>query len=151
MVSREAGLKIAKIHHLLERITFKLQKQFGLTNINAAQGRILYSLSKEDHVPIHTLVKNTKLSKSTLTLMLDRLNEENYISRERSQVDRRKVLISITEKGKNIIDSYEELIGKLSLIFYRNFKEDEIKKFESFLNQALSNLIKFEDEYKNSK
>jgi DNA-binding MarR family transcriptional regulator len=151
MVSREAGLKIAKIHHLLERISFKLQKKLGVTNINAAQGRVLYSLSKEDHVPIHTLVTNTKLSKSTLTLMLDRLSKENYISRERSQADRRKVLVSITEKGKKIIDSYEQLIEKLSSIFYRNFNEEDIKKFESLLNQALSNLIKFEDRFENSK
>ena len=70
---RVAGYLIAKIHQRSGRIFSKKLKKHHIHDINPAQGRILFALWKNDGLSIIDLAKETGLSKSTLTSMLDRL------------------------------------------------------------------------------
>ena len=76
---REAGILIAKIHQLSGRIFNQKLKNNKLDKLNPAQGRIMFVLWNKNSLPIHELSKETQLSKSTLTSMLDRLEEAGYI------------------------------------------------------------------------
>ena len=99
-MKRNSGHVLAKIHHLSGRIFSKLLKEYGVEDINPAQGRILFPLWKEDGISIQELSARTALGKSTLTRMLDRLEAEGQIRREGSPRDRRKILIFLTDKNR---------------------------------------------------
>ena len=45
----------------------------------------------------------------TITGIIDGLSKLSYVKRERSVMDRRKVVIQLTEKGKNILRRYQDL------------------------------------------
>jgi DNA-binding MarR family transcriptional regulator len=45
-----------------------------------------------------------------MTRLLDRLERLEYVSRARSNVDRRMVRVTITEKGKGVLDSLHESV-----------------------------------------
>ena len=81
---REAGILIAKIHQLSGRVFNRKLKNNKLDKLNPAQGRIMFVLWNKNSLPIHELSKETQLSKSTLTSMLDRLEEAGYIKRSPS-------------------------------------------------------------------
>ena len=138
---------MAKIRQVGGRISERLIKQYGV-EINNAQGRIMFALWKEDCVSINELAKKTQLKKSTLTSMLDRLEEMGYVKRQRSEKDRRKILIKRTEKDKALEAKYVEVSEEMTKIFYKGFSNKQIDLFEKDLRRILDNLTDFEAELK---
>jgi DNA-binding MarR family transcriptional regulator len=137
---REGGFLIAKIHQVSGRIFARILKEYGVDQINPAQGRILFVLWKKDEIPISKLARRTQLDKSTLTSMLDHLEEAGHITRIRSKKDRRKILIKLTEKDKSLQKVYNKVSDEMTGLFYRKFSHEEIDEFESYLKRILANL-----------
>ena len=135
---------MAKIHQLAGRILTKKLKEYKIEEINPAQGRIMFVLWRQDEIPIIELAKKTSLGKSTLTSMLDRLEETGFIIRVPSREDRRKILIKRTEKDKSLQDLYMKISQDMTKLYYHGFVEEEIDQFESFLRRIFGNLSEFE-------
>lgn len=141
-IRREGGFLIAKIHQISGRIFAKMLKKAGVDEINPAQGRILFVLWKKDEIPISKLAQRTLLSKSTLTSMLDRLEEAGHIARGRSRKDRRTILIKRTEKDRLLEKKYIQISNEMTDLFYGGFAPKEIDSFEDYLKRILANLTK---------
>ncbi len=142
---REGGFLIAKIHQLSNRIFTKKLKEYGLDELNSAQGRIMFVLWREDNISIHELSKKTQLSKSTLTSMLDRLEKAGFIKRVHSSKDRREIIIKLTEKNIRLQDKYVDVSKEMTKLFYNKLSEVEIDEFENYLRRILDNLIKIDN------
>jgi DNA-binding MarR family transcriptional regulator len=108
--------------------------------INPAQGRIMFALWQQDGVPIQELAQRTSLGKSTLTSMLDRLEDIGYVTRTRSGEDRRIILIQRTAKDRALQEAYERVSDEMSALYYRGFSTSEIQAFEGTLERILENL-----------
>jgi DNA-binding MarR family transcriptional regulator len=139
----QGGFLIAQIHQLAGRIFAKKLRECRV-EINPAQGRIMFVLWRNDGIPISELAKETSLGKSTLTSMLDRLEESGYVTRVRSQEDRREVLIKRTERDESWQEVYVQVSREMSELFYAGFSEGEIDGFEESLRRILDNLIAYE-------
>jgi DNA-binding MarR family transcriptional regulator len=135
----QAGFLMAKIRQVSERIFLRRLKDYGI-EINPAQGRIMFALWQKDGIAINELVQKTKLEKSTLTSMLDRLEEMGYIRRQRCRKDRRKILICRTKKDKAMEKKYVEVSQEMTALYYEGFSADEINRFEQDLKHILNNL-----------
>ncbi len=131
---------MSKIHQLSQRIFARKLKDFSINDINPAQGRILFALWQEDNIPIQQLAQKTALSKSTLTRMLDRLQETGHIQRIFPGDDRRKVLIRLTDENRRMKAAYEEVSADMIQLYYKGFTEEEIDDFENYLKRIYSNL-----------
>ncbi len=134
---------MAKIRQVSERIFVRRLKEYGI-EINPAQGRIMFALWQRDGVSINELAKKTQLGKSTLTSMLDRLEEMGYLKRRHCRKDRRKILIYRTEKDKDMESKYVEASQEMTILYYEGFSTGEIKRFEQDLKHILDNLTTFE-------
>jgi len=143
---RRGGFLIAKIHQLSGRIFSRILKQHNINEINPAQGRILFVLWEHDEIPITELSKKTQLEKSTLTAMLDRLEHDGYIRRLASKEDRRKTIIKRTDKDKSFQREYYQISDEMTALFYKDFSETEIDRFEGYLQRILDNLLAPGDE-----
>ena len=139
---KKGGYLVSKIHQLSQRIFSKMLKQSKLDMINSAQGRIMFPLWRKDGISIVELTKETALAKSTLTSMLDRLEESGYLERVHSKTDRRKILIRLTEDGKKLQEVYSEVSEEMTEVYYEGFDNSEIDAFEGFLERVLENLQK---------
>lgn len=142
---RQAGFLMAKIRQVSGRIFERMLKDYKI-EINSAQGRIMFALWQEDDISINELARKTQLKKSTLTSMLDRLERMGYIRRQRSEDDRRKILIQRTSKDKDLEKEYVKLSQEHTKFFYQGFSEEEVNRFERDLARILENLIQFEVE-----
>ncbi len=100
----------------------------------------MFFLWQKDGVSIQELSKRTALEKSTLTCMLDRLEDAGIIRRVPCKEDRRKVLIYVTNKNEEMRSVYEKVIRETDEIFYKGFTEKEIQEFEDYLKRVLENL-----------
>jgi DNA-binding MarR family transcriptional regulator len=70
-----------------------LVQRYGLTG---PQLMVLKELLAEEPRPVSELARAVNLSQATVTGILDRLEKKDMVSRTRSTVDRRKVLVSPT-------------------------------------------------------
>ena len=137
----EGGFLLSKVHQLSGRVFNRLLREHGI-EFNSAQGRILFVLWKGDSIPITELADETMLSKSTLTSMLDRLEEAGHIRRDQSPKDRRVILIHLTDENKRLKHKYERVSREMMELFYEGFTWEEIKEFEGYLRRTLENLKK---------
>lgn len=131
---------MTQIHHLGRRVFSELLKERGL-DIGPGQGRILFALWQEDGVPINELIKKTLLRKSTLSELLDSLENAKLVKRVQSEEDKRKVLIELTEKTRQMLNVYIEVSVEMTKIFYKDFEAEEIDQFEAYLQRVLDNLV----------
>ena len=135
----EGGFLIARIHQLAGRIFARMLKEYEI-EINPAQGRIMFVLWQNDGIPITELARKTSLEKSTLTSMLDRLEDAGYVARVASPDDRRVILIKRTAKDKAWQKVYIEVSQQMTRLFYDGFSEKEIDEFERYLKRIFDNL-----------
>ena len=141
---KQGGFLLAKIHQPGGRIFARLLKEHGVDQINPAQGRIMFVLWREDGLSINTLAQRTKLGKSTLTSMLDRLEQAGMLERTPDPGDRRKTLIRRTMKDRALESLYVQVSEEMTRIWYRGFTDPQIKRLEQDLQRILDNLADFE-------
>jgi mobile rSAM pair MarR family regulator len=139
------GFLISQIKQVGGRIFEKLLSNAGVDAFNGAQGRILYILWQEDNIPIVELSKKTGLAKTTLTSMLDRMEEAGLLSRVFDKSDRRQIRIELTEQARSLSGEYNKVSQDMNDIYYAGFSDDEIIAFENTLQRILKNLNESEN------
>jgi len=144
-IERQGGFLLSKVHRLSGRVFARMLKEHGI-ELNPAQGRILFVLWQEDGIPIRQLARRTSLGKSTLTSMLDRLEEAGHVVRERLEADRRVILVKRTDKDRAAQAAYERVSKAMADVYYAGLADEEIAAFERTLERILANLAASEDE-----
>ncbi|MBR1742752.1 MAG: MarR family transcriptional regulator [Lachnospiraceae bacterium] len=136
----KGGFLITRIKQVGGRIFERILAEKNIDAFNGPQGRILYILWQKDGIPIRDISKKTGLAMTSLTSMLDRMETGGLIRRDRSDRDRRKVLIYLTEAAKGLEQEYNSVTEKIRSIYYKGFSENEIMHFESYLERILKNV-----------
>jgi DNA-binding MarR family transcriptional regulator len=139
-VKTQGGFLISQIKQIQGRIFDKLLKAAEIDAFNGAQGRILFVLWQQDDLPITELSHRTGLAKTTLTSMLDRMEKQGHLYRKFDENNRRQVRVRLSEKAKSLSLRYEEVSMQMNELFYKEFSDEEIHLFESFLVRVLNNL-----------
>ncbi|OMD74740.1 hypothetical protein BSK48_01525 [Paenibacillus odorifer] len=106
-----------------------LHKELGLT---VPQMGLLNMIAKEKKSRVVQLAECMEVKSSAVTVMLDRLEALGYIKREPDGKDRRAVVVTITEKGQQVLEeghfrSKELLAEHLSIL-----KPEELRNFAEY-------------------
>ena len=94
-----------------------LERTSGLT---APQLLLMQLVRTRGKASIGVIAKEMHLSQATVTTVVDRLESRGYIVRERSDQDKRKVLISLTSEGEVAVSGAPTL---LQHNFIRRFRD----------------------------
>ena len=136
----KGGYLISRIKQAGTRIFDRMLAASGIDAFNGAQGRILYVLWQHEDISISSLSAKTSLANTTLTSMLDRMENSGLIVRKPDPADRRSRLIALTDKAKALQHDYELVSQKMNERYYIGFAESEIRQFEAYLQRVLTNL-----------
>ena len=140
------GFLITKIKQLGDRIFEKILSEKNIDAFNGAQGRILYVLWQEDGIPIRALSDRCGLAITSLTTMLERMEKQGLITRLQDTKDKRKTLLYLTDKAHELKQDYDSVSLRMGQIYYQGFSEEEIVRFEGYLNRISRNLEGWRDE-----
>ena len=138
----KGGYLISRIKQAGTRIFDRMLAASGIDEFNGAQGRILYVLWQDEDISISSLSAKTSLANTTLTSMLDRMENSGLIVRKPDPADRRSRLIALTDKAKALQHDYELVSQQMNERYYIGFTESEIRQFEAYLQRVLTNLEK---------
>ena len=88
-------------------IARRLQKKFNQADLSLTieQWSVLYHLWKEDGISQQDLCKATYRDKPSMTRLVDNLEKAGMVKRIHSKADRRKNLIFLTDKAKEMQDT----------------------------------------------
>ena len=70
-------------------------------------------LWEEDHLPVGSIGERLHLDNGTLTPMLKKLESAGYLTRERSKADERSVIVTLTEKGRDLAEQAKKIPGEV--------------------------------------
>ncbi len=136
----QAGNFISQIKRLSDRIFERILADRKIDAFNGAQGRILYALWQGEAISLRELADRTGLAATTLTSMIDRMESAGLVCRTPDKSDRRKTLLTLTEKSQSLYQDYLDVSDRMSEIFYSGFSEKEIRLCESMLARIQENL-----------
>ena len=139
------GFLVTKIKQLGDRIFERILAEKNIDAFNGAQERILYVLWQEDGVPIKIISEKSGLAITSLTTMLERMEKNGLISRKTDEADKRKTLLFLTDKAKELKEAYDSVSNEMGNIYYRDFTDKEILQFEEYLNRIRVNLEEWSD------
>jgi DNA-binding MarR family transcriptional regulator len=98
----------------------ELDMKFSKTEIFS----ILY-LDKRKEITMTELVEYINVPMSTATGIVDRLVRKGYIARERSETDRRIVVLRLTDEGLRLIQNLKDLIYKYLDMILADLTDEE--------------------------
>lgn len=136
----KGGFLISRIKQVGGRLFDRMLAEADIDAFNGAQGRILYVLWQGDGLTISQLSAQTSLANTTLTSMLDRMEQSGLIVRTPSPTDRRALLIRLTDKARALREDYDRISQQMNDLYYLGFTEDEVRQLESYLQRILNNL-----------
>ena len=136
----QAGNFISQIKRFSDRIFERILADRKIDAFNGAQGRILYALWQGEAISLRELADRTGLAATTLTSMIDRMESAGLVCRTPDKSDRRKTLLTLTEKSQSLYQDYLDVSDRMSEIFYSGFSEKEIRLCESMLARIQENL-----------
>ena len=137
---RYGGFLVTRIKQVSGRLLERMLAAKGVDAFNGPQGRILFVLWQKDGVPMSELSRQTGLATTSLTSMIDRMEESGLVRRERTVTDRRKVLIYLTDEARLLEGDYNEVSDEMNAIFYEGFSDEEAKQLDDCLNRVLANI-----------
>ena len=137
---RYGGFLVTRIKQVSGRLLEWMLAAKGVDAFNGPQGRILFVLWQKDGVPMSELSRQTGLATTSLTSMIDRMEESGLVRRERTTTDRRKVLINLTDEARGLERDYDEVSNEMNAIFYEGFSEAEAEQLDAYLNRVLANI-----------
>lgn len=73
---------------------------------------------------------------STLTSLIDKIERLNLVKRVNSKEDRRSILVTITNKGKKMLDEYNSQISLLAEKIKEVVKEERLNSFVDTLEKV---------------
>ena len=108
---------------------------------------IIEAIGKDDKKNMSSVAKKLGVTVGTLTIAINSLVKKAYVNRERSEKDRRVVLISLTKKGERAYDHHKHFHDEMVRATVDGLNEDD----KDVLVRALSNLSAFFKSYGSSR
>lgn len=147
----QGGFLMSQIKLVSGRLFERILINAGVSEFNGAQGKILYALWEFGDQPIVEISKRTGLAKTSLTSMLERMEQAGLITRNVDDNDRRRTLISLTDRSRALKGAYDRVSERANEVYYEGFTEEEVAEFEAYLRRILKNLTEVSEKLEKSR
>lgn len=116
-----------KFRIMFRQVQRDLNDLFKGDNITSHEFIFLKRLSLEEPVKISDISREMNVTASYATAVTDRLLQRGYVNRNRSEVDRRIVELTSTDKGKELLKEMEIRRSDYLLKLYSHLSNEELK------------------------
>lgn len=132
----EFSLNLSKTSKYL---TFHIRDNLLKFNVNNSEVPILIALYVNGSLNQEDLYKIYQLNDSTVAKALLRLEEKGFIEREINPKDRRRKIVKLTSRGKDVSEKVlvpEDFFNKM----FKNFSKEELNQLEYLFGKLMNNI-----------
>lgn len=126
---------IRRLMQAAELYTKELDKKY---NVSTPQLSCLLALRDYGPLPPSQIAKYIMVNSSTVTGIIDRLEQKGFVDRSRTSPDRRVITISLTEKGKDLTQNAPPPLQKKMVEGLMKLPAREIKQIAQALRKLTS-------------
>ena len=102
---------VERLHRLLLDVIKDEFERIGVLDINAVQALLLFNIG-ENEVTAGELKSRGYYQGSNVSYNLKKLVDMGYMHHQRCEIDRRSVRVRLTEKGRNVRDTVDQLFAR---------------------------------------
>ena len=126
------------ITKLINDLEAQFVKKYLEEGFTARQIVYIDTINRLDNPNLGEIAKALKLSKPSVTAIVDKLASKGYIEKFQSDEDRRSFHVHLSTKGKNLVKMHGETHNKLVDMLHKNLDSKDLKKLVTILNKAVS-------------
>lgn len=119
--------KLVRVFQLFER------DQIKVNGFTTSQCYTILEIYINNQLSMNDLSDKMNLNNSTMTRILDNLVRDKYIKREKSEEDRRIVIVSLTDSGREVAEKLNGVLTEYYRKIIANIPEGEV---ENILNSV---------------
>ncbi|MEL7648931.1 MAG: MarR family transcriptional regulator [Sedimentibacter sp.] len=132
------------VGHITENVIKQITEAFGKrlenTEITRIQWIALYHLKSNKIMSQRDLSNLMYVKDSSAGRLIDRLERDGLIKRERNNSDRRIIYVELTEKGDQLITKLLPYGEKFNSDLVKGISEEDLIIYEKVLKKMLSNV-----------
>lgn len=134
----EAIKRLIAIHRLHRSFCEHRIRNIG---IHRGQHQMLMYLARQEQIPSQKQIADRfEISPAAVAVMLKKLENGGYVERKPSKTDNRFNEISITPKGREIVEQSRQTFDAIDQIMFRQVEEEEIDALIDTLDHICSNI-----------
>jgi len=138
LLEQEAAINLLRTSDLIQNRFLRLFRQFGLTPSQYNVLRILRGEGKP--MPCLEIAERMIQVVPAITGLVDRLEKQKLVSRDRSTEDRRVIYIVLTEPGRKILADLDTPVRTLHEELLGHMPHAELKELSRLLEKARQNI-----------
>ncbi len=123
----------------------ELEKR-GISGLSYTHGAILYALLDcEGVMRLSDIARLINRKKSTVTVLVNRLEEMNFLQKKKSTSDSRATCVTITEEGKKLKSIFDDISRSLKSRAFENISGPKQKLLVEILDQVENNFTQYRE------
>ena len=139
-INNSAISMFSTIRDLANKLIINELTKRGYTDICSSHGDILYNLYKCKKLNMRDLALKINRDKSTVTVLVKKLESIGYIRKIKCEEDARMQILSLTSKSDNFYPVFNEVSSLLNSFAFKGFKEYEIEMLIDMLSRIIDNM-----------
>lgn len=139
-IREEVGLNLRVAVALLDSKFNKTIEPYGITAVQYNVLRILKGVYPEGHARCDIASRMVERA-SDITRIIDRLEKQGLVERDRTNEDRRISITRITDKGIEILNKLNKIVEQEHKAHTKNLTEEECKQLSVLLEKLYENEI----------
>ena len=128
-----------------------MQAYLDKTGVYQAQHHLLMRISHNHYASQKDLAESMELSTATVAVSLKKLERGGYIKRSVDTADNRLNRITITEKGKKVVEQSRQIFESTDRKIFQGLTEEEKRLLFDLVQKMNANLGKMEEEIHSAK
>ena len=113
-------------------------------DLNRRQASVLFMLHQQDSMSQKELAAKLNITAPSITSMIQKMERDQYITREPDRHDQRVMRLTLTEKGKSCIQAVKDVADRMEDIMLQGMSLEEKLLFRRLLIQTGENLMNHE-------
>jgi DNA-binding MarR family transcriptional regulator len=113
-------------------------KKFQKEDFTARQIVYIETINTLGNPNLGEIAKALKLSKPSVTAIVDKLASKGYIEKFQSDEDRRSFHVHLSAKGNMLVRMHEKTHNKIIDLLQNNLDSKDLKKLVTILNKVVS-------------
>jgi DNA-binding MarR family transcriptional regulator len=138
LAREELSLNLKVASSMLSNRMDKLISGYGITASQYNVLRILKGVYPVGHPRCEIALRMIETAPD-ITRLIDRLEKQGLVTRDRTQQDRRMSITKLTEKGLNLVDEIKPIMDREHKNATKNLTEEECRKLSYLLEKMYRN------------
>jgi DNA-binding MarR family transcriptional regulator len=123
---------VGKLKNIFEQVEIY---QGSYAELDTKENGIVRAIGRLERPRVSDVARELGISMSTASWCIDRLEQKKYLVRRRGETDRRAVFLTLTKKGKAVVQQFDDLFDRLVSAAAEKLTEQELEAFADMLGR----------------